>query len=281
MGKLFDLSGADGITLQAEAWGERSGQGVLFLHGGGQTRHAWGGAAQAVADNGRYAVTLDMRGHGDSGWAEDGNYSLESFAADLAAVCGIFGSPPAVVGASLGGLTALLAIGEEPYIDVGAVVLVDVAPRLEAEGTTRIREFMSQRPEGFETLEEAAEVVAAFTQNRDRAKNPRGLEKNLRRGEDGRYRWHWDPAFLSAAGPSAIRNRERLLVAAGNITAPALVLRGRESDVLSEEGVAELLEVMPHGEYVDVLGAGHMVAGDRNDAFTRAIADFLDRSLPN
>jgi len=162
MGELFELSGADGITLQAEAWGERSGQGVLFLHGGGQTRHAWGGAARVMAETGRYAVTLDMRGHGDSGWAEDGNYSLESFAADLAQVCDIFSSPPAVVGASLGGLTALLAVGEEPFVDVGAVVLVDVAPRLETEGTTRIREFMGQRPDGFETLEEAAEVVATF-----------------------------------------------------------------------------------------------------------------------
>jgi pimeloyl-ACP methyl ester carboxylesterase len=254
---------------------------VLLLHGGGQTRHAWGGTATALAEAGRYAVSLDMRGHGESEWtpAEHG-YRLERFAADLHHVLARFERPAALVGASLGGLTILLAAGESETTIASAVVLVDIAPRVESEGAQRIVKFMTGKPDGFESLEEAADAIAGYTRQRRRPVDLESLRKNLREGSDGRFRWHWDPRFMGIHGPAEIVDRERLFAAARRIDAPRLLVRGRESDILSEAGVEEFLGHMPGAEFVDVGGAGHMVAGDRNDAFTAAVADFLGRHVP-
>jgi non-heme chloroperoxidase len=139
---------------------------------------------------------------------------------------------------------------------------------------------MSQCPDGFASLEDAADRIAAYTPQRARERNLDGLAKVLRRGRDGRYRWHWDPRFLSRSGPAEILDRGRLLDAARKLRLPTLLVRGRESDVLSEEGAAELLEALPDAEYIDVSGAGHMVAGDRNQAFSKAVVEFLGRRVP-
>ncbi|MBW2712246.1 MAG: alpha/beta hydrolase, partial [Deltaproteobacteria bacterium] len=186
--------------------------------------------------------------------------------------------PPVVVGASLGGLAALLAGGESGLASPG-LVLVDIAPRLEKEGTKRISSFMRARPDGFASLEEAAELVASFTPERQRKPDYNTLSKNLRQGEDGRYRWHWDPRFLSRTGPVEIRDHNRLLSAARNLGMPTLLVRGRQSDIVSEEGASEFMENLSDGKFVDVSDAGHMVAGDRNDLFTAAVIDFLTAKL--
>ena len=273
------LTGEGEVRLRADAWGDPEAPPALFLHGGGQTRHAWGRTASALAHDGWHAVALDLRGHGESDWAPDGDYRLGAFRADLERVMAGFGSPPALVGASLGGLAILLA-AESPSFAARAVVLVDVAPRLEREGTQRIVEFMTERPEGFASLEEAADLIASFTRERSRERSLAGLAKVLRRGADGRWRWHWDPRFMSVRGPAELLDRARLLDAARRIAAPTLLVRGRRSDVLSHAGAAELLGALPNAEFVDVSGAGHMVAGDRNDAFTEAVIGFLRRRAP-
>jgi non-heme chloroperoxidase len=266
----------DGVKLVADAFGERTAPPVLLLHGGGQTRHAWGGTAATLARRGWYAVSFDLRGHGDSGWSPGGDYSLERFIADLGGVLPEFRERPALVGASLGGLIGLLAEGESAGSLLSATVFVDIAPRTEPEGVRRIVEFMRGRPEGFATLEEAADAVAAYVPHRPRPKSLAGLKKNLRLGENGRYRWHWDPAFMtSERRPNAAQDPERLEAAARRLRVPTLLVRGRMSDLLSEEGALAFLRLVPHARYVDVSGAGHMVAGDVNDVFTDAVVQFL------
>jgi Predicted hydrolases or acyltransferases (alpha/beta hydrolase superfamily) len=252
----------------------------LFLHGGGQTRHAWGGTAAALARDGRLAITLDLRGHGESDWATgDAPYRLERFAADLRAVIDQLDRSPALVGASLGGLTSLLAVGESETAIATAAVLVDIAPRIEPEGAQRITNFMIGRPDGYESLDEVADAIAAYTHHRSRPRDLESLKKNLRE-VNGRYHWHWDPRFMGADGPAEIVDRARLFAAARRLTMPSLLVRGRESDILSDHGVREFLSHLPNAEYVDVGGAGHMVAGDRNDAFTEAVRGFLTRAAP-
>ncbi|MCC6643100.1 MAG: alpha/beta hydrolase [Deltaproteobacteria bacterium] len=264
------------MTLAADAWGDPEAEAVVFLHGGGQTRHAWGDTARELAERGWYAVSLDLRGHGESDWSPDGSYRLDAFVEDLRAVLGGLGRPATLVGASLGGMTALVAAGEEPRSDVRALVLVDIAPRMERSGALRIVSFMLARPEGFASLEEAADAVAAYQPHRERPRDTRGLEKNLRLGPDGRWRWHWDPRFLMGVGvPHAGQTPNRLDEAARALAVPTLLVRGRLSDLLSEEGARHFLDLVPHARFADVSGAGHMVAGDRNDLFTRAVVDFL------
>ncbi|HKY68517.1 MAG TPA: alpha/beta hydrolase [Acidimicrobiales bacterium] len=276
----------DGLTLAADAYGPEDGPPVLLWHGGGQTRHAWGGSARLLGDKGWRATTVDLRGHGDSDWAgAPGGYTLDAFAADVRAVAALQSRPPVLIGASLGGLASLTAIAEAPggATVASGLVLVDVAPRLEQRGIERIAEFMLGNLDGFADLDQVADAVAAYNPHRPRPKDLSGLRKNVRLREDGRWYWHWDPAFLMGGAEDetrSVRNEDRLEDAARAVTVPALLVRGRQSDVLSDEGARATLELMPQARYVDVGGAGHMVAGDRNDAFNDALVEFLQRELP-
>jgi pimeloyl-ACP methyl ester carboxylesterase len=276
----LSFTGAHGITLAAEGWGDLQAQPVVLLHGGGQTRHAWGGTAAALAERGYRAIAVDARGHGDSEWDAASRYDLQSFVADLVEIAGGLARPPILVGASLGGSTALLAVGE---LDLAAeaLVLVDIAPQIEPQGVRRILAFMSAHPEGFACLQEAADAVAGYLPHRKRPKDLGGLRKNLRLGDDGRLRWHWDPAFLTIVHHRDPAERlARTERAARRLQLPTLLVRGGSSDLVTEEGAQQFLALVPQAKYVDVSGAGHMVAGDRNDRFTAAVVDFLVRAIP-
>ncbi|MFN0092222.1 MAG: alpha/beta fold hydrolase [Acidimicrobiales bacterium] len=271
------FTASDGLTLVADAYGDPQAAPVILAHGGGQTRHAWGGTAAALARAGWYAVAYDQRGHGESDWSAELHYDIACFADDLTTIARSFSTKPAVVGASLGGVCAMLAEGEEPREVFSAIVLVDITPRVEDAGADRIMHFMTDKvDEGFATLEEVADAVAAYQPHRTRPSNLSGLEKNVRLGEDGRYRWHWDPAWIRWAQEARVsRDPERLPAAARTIGCPVLLVRGRMSDLVSMDKVEDFLATVPHARFVDVAGAAHMVAGDRNDVFTEAVAGFL------
>jgi pimeloyl-ACP methyl ester carboxylesterase len=270
--------GEEGLTLVGDAYGDTGAPLVILLHGGGQTRHAWGDTAAAIGHAGYRAIALDGRGHGESDWSPSGAYLIDQFIADLKRVVGALGKKPVLVGASLGGLTALLAEGESPGL-ARAVVLVDIAVSAKLEGIRRIVDFMSQKPEGYASLEEVADAIAAYQPQRPRPVNMGGLAKNVRRGPDGRYRWHWDPKFLRPSTPETSPLRpDRLKAAARALTVPSLLVRGKLSDVLGDREVRQFLDLVPHAKYVDVSGAGHMIAGDSNDAFTEAVLAFLDEA---
>ena len=184
----------DGLQITADIYEPpgASGPPVLLMHGGGQTRHAWGGAGAVFADAGYRAVSIDLRGHSDSDWSPDGDYALERFAADIIAIARSFEQPPALVGASLGGIASLLALQATVHDTALAtcLVLVDVAPRIEEHGRVRIQEFMRSGMSGFDTLEDAADAIAAYNPHRPRPRDLSGLRKNLRERGDGRWYWH-------------------------------------------------------------------------------------------
>lgn len=270
------LLGAGGIRLAADCWGDPSRPPVLLLHGGGQTRHAWGTTGRMLADAGFHAVAFDARGHGDSQWAPDGRYSSDAMVDDLQAVLGQLSStPPILVGASMGGNISLIAVGEGTVAARG-LVLVDITPRLESQGVARIRLFMEGRPEGFASLEEVADAVALYRPTRPRPKDISGLAKNVRQGSDGRLYWHWDPRIHTLRGDDEQRTA-RLHRCAANLTIPTLLVHGLLSDVVSDAGVREFLERCPHTRYLSVADAGHMVAGDANDNFATAVREFFSQ----
>lgn len=273
--------GANGVELVADAYGDPQHPPVLLLHGGGQTRHSWGGTAQKLATQRFYAVSADLRGHGDSDWDPDGNYTFAMFQADTEAWCDLL-NRPALVGASMGGMAGLWTEGTRAAEGLTpatrALVMVDIAHRSEVEGVDRIISFMTGSPEGFASVEEAADAVSEYMPHRPRPTSFDGLTRNLRLGDDGRYRWHWDPAFMSAdRRPRSSTDFEAFARHAQRLTMPVLLVRGRMSDVLSEEAANEFLQLVPQAEYVDVGGARHMVAGDRNDVFADSVIEFLQR----
>lgn len=275
------LRGLGGVGLAAASFGDGDAPPVVLVHGGGQTRHSWGSTAVELSQQGWHCVAYDQRGHGESDRAPDGDYAVTTFAGDCVEVCEqvreASGRPPALVGASLGGLAGLLAEGELRPGSVSALVLVDVTPRLERSGVDRIVGFMLERvDEGYASLDEAAEAVAAYQPHRPRPADHSGLAKNLRLDRDGRWRWHWDPQmFLGERSVGTAAMGDRFDAAARALGVPTLLVRGRLSDLVSEQTAAHFLELCPGAHFVDVSDAGHMVAGDRNDLFTVAVADFL------
>ena len=272
--------GADGITLIADEW-NRSGApadrpSVLFLHGGGQNRYSWKNTCQILADDGLHVIALDSRGHGDSDRAPDANYSVDALCTDTHSVIDQIGRPTILIGASMGGMTAMPVAHEAGPETVPKLVLVDVVPRYEKDGSARIREFMASGLNGFESLDEAAEAVASYLPHRTKPRSPEGLKKNLRL-RDGRWFWHWDPAFLTVPADDKFVRVSKLEQAVMALTIPILLIRGRLSDVVSEEGVKDFLEKVPGAEFVELSDAGHTAAGDDNDAFSDVVVQFVNR----
>lgn len=264
------------MTLACDCVGPPSGPPVLFAHGGGQTRHAWGRAVQVVADEGCWGVTVDLRGHGDSAWAADGDYSFVAYARDLALAIGSLPQPPVVVGASVGGLAALLAAGEFGA-EVSGLALIDIVPAPDRQGAERVLTFMRSGVDGFGSVQEAAEAVAAYLPDRRRPKSTGGLRKNLRERSDGRLAWHWDPRLVDGDRIPTEEDVRRFYRAATKVTVPSLLLRGQRSDVVLDDGVEGLLRANPLFELEEIADAGHMIAGDRNDHFNAALVRYLRR----
>jgi peroxiredoxin len=277
------INGVGGVRIVADRLGDPLAPAVVFLHGGGQTRRSWGPSAAAVAERGWQAVTVDFRGHGESDWSKDGDYRVTTFAGDVLEVLRHLPPRPVLVGASLGGFTAMLLAGELSPSTARAVVLVDIVPNMDPSGASRIHSFMNDRMlSGFDSLEEVADAIQQYNPHRRRPTDLDGLRTNLRH-HDGRWYWHWDPKFIdgtSALPPVEVTEVDRLDAAVEAIlcnNVPMLLVRGQMSDLVTEERANEFISRFPEIDFVDVGGAGHMVAGDRNDAFAGAVVEFLAR----
>lgn len=269
------VAAADGLELAVEVSNPAGEPTLLFAHGFGQTRGAWRGAAATLAAQGYRCVTFDSRGHGESARVPGGEYHMEQFVGDLRLLAHAELRKPILVGASMGGLLGLMVAGEIDPQAFRALVLVDITPRWETAGVERILAFMQAHPDGFASYEDAAEQIAAYMPQRAERKTEDQLRPLLREGEDGRLRWHWDPALLGGLISESERYQPRLMAAAAKVSVPVLLLSGGRSDVVSRDTVEEFLQLVPHAEHVELPRATHMVAGDANDAFTREIARFV------
>ncbi|MAG30516.1 MAG: alpha/beta hydrolase [Deltaproteobacteria bacterium] len=275
------FQGFEGLSLTADIYGEADAWPVLLMHGGGQTRHAWGKTAENLAQAGWRAISMDLRGYGDSSWAENGDYSFSTYAADCIAVCDQLHKPPVLVGASLGGVSAIVAEGHSDRVVSSALVVVDITHQSNPEGIERITQFMMSGMGGFASLEEAAVAIAAYTPQRKRKTNPAGLQKVLRLRSDGRWYWHWDPRFLARGRTEvpAPNHQISFEAALAGIHVPTLLVRGLLSDVVTEDGVTDFLKKIPHAKLANVEDAAHMVAGDQNDHFSQSVIEFLEADV--
>ncbi|MBL4802255.1 MAG: alpha/beta hydrolase [Emcibacter sp.] len=271
----------DGLSLVGDVGGDPDAPAVILLHGGGQTRHSWAQIMHQLVERGYFVVNYDARGHGDSDWSPTGDYSIQALASDLCAIRKTIHGPAVFVGASMGGMTSFYAVGNSEPPVAEALVMVDIVLRVVEEGVEKIRGFMTSHRNGFANIEEAVEAVVAYNPDRPRPKDPSGLRKNLREGDDGRLYWHWDPRMLDVSPSSEPPSQlDALVEISKDVSVPLLVVRGEHSDIVDDEGIAEMCALVPQTEVYEVAGAGHMVAGDKNDAFSTGVLSFLDRHFP-
>jgi pimeloyl-ACP methyl ester carboxylesterase len=276
--------GHNGLKITASTIGPKTGFPVMLAHGGGQTRHAWAKVMNELANAGYRATAIDMRGHGDSEWASDGAYDMRDFARDLIAISKQLNNPPALVGASLGGIAGMIAAGELAPASFRSLTLVDIAPKMEAVGVSRVVGFMqAHMKDGFSSPDEAAKIISEYMPQREKRKDTGKLDRYLRKRENGRWYWHWDPNFIhhvTRTRDNAVEAKDngfdRLSAAAAKLTLPVHLIRGGSSDMVSEEAVAHFQTLVPSALLTDIADASHMVVGDRNDAFCSAIISFLN-----
>ncbi|MBA2933663.1 alpha/beta hydrolase [Sphingomonas sp. CGMCC 1.13654] len=265
----------DGVMLCADEHGPPNGLPVLFFHGGGQSRRSWNSAARMVGAAGYRGLSFDLRGHGESGWAEDGDYMLDAFARDVAALIDGFDEPVVLVGASRGGQAALVGASRRPG-RVAMVMLADVAPLLRDSGVDEFRGFFRASMGGFSTLDEAADALATHL-DRPRTADASRLAKTMRTGEDGRLYWQWDPKTVSPEFLNPPSETIALEEAAARIKDPVILVRAEFSNIVSDASVDLFRRLTPQLEVIEAKGVGHMITGDRNDAFAETLLDRLGR----
>ena len=274
------FKGHGGLKIAADVWGSDNKKLVILLHGGGQTRHAWGETGKKLAEAGYHSVALDLRGHGDSEWHSDADYTIKAYKEDLVSIIKELNKPASLIGASLGGMASLLLAGDEVNSNLcTSLIMVDIGIYPDPAGSDRIVSFMLSGEAGFESLEDVAKSISDYLPHRQKPKDLQGLKKNLRLKEDGKYYWHWDPRFIRRRPGSRDKGYFDLqLKAAQKVVVPTLLMRGALSDVVTMEDVEYFLSVIGHAKFVEIEKAAHMIAGDRNDVFAEEAIKFL-RSL--
>jgi len=263
-----------GLRLHYLDWGTAGLAPLVCLHGITQTAHSWDEVAPALARH-HHVRALDQRGHGDSTWAADGDYGIETQSRDVEEFLRTaIGGPAILVALSMGGLNAMTLAARTPAM-VRALVVVDIAPQVERKGVEHIRQFVTANDE-LDSFEDFVARAHAFNPRRSLDNIRERLRHNLRRLESGRWTWKYDPALRNpgrAAGDiSTLWDR---LTA---IRCPVLIVRGEESDILAPETAARLATLV-HAEVRTVPGAGHSVMGDNPSGFLAAVEPFL-ASLP-
>ncbi|AOG02161.1 MAG: alpha/beta fold hydrolase [Blastomonas fulva] len=266
---------ADRVELAGSAFGDPAASPVLFFHGGGQSRSAWLGSAIAVAKAGYYGISVDLRGHGDSEWAADGDYLLDAYARDVERLLAHFARPVTLVGASRGGQAALVGGSRHPG-RVRLIMLADVAPLMEDSGINGIRNFFAEGAIGFATLDEAADSLSRNL-DQPRLVDSARLARAMRQDPSGHWHWRWDPATGRAEFLHPPSEGEALLAAAARVTSPVMLVRAEHSHLVTDAGVDRFRALAPQLEVIIAKGAGHMFTADRNDAFAAELLACLAR----
>ena len=274
-GREIRLRSPDGLLLAGEVHGKNGAPPVILLHGGGQSRKAWRGAARRLAATGYLACLMDLRGHGDSGWPEPAAYAIDNFVDDLLAAIAHLGPPAVLVGASFGGHIAMLTAARHPGL-CSALLLADVTPWIDESAGDHFRDTLRASAGGFSSIEEAAAVIARLHGDGGQH-DPGRLLPHLRTGDDGRLHWKWDARFLDGAQIRGGGEGGLFMTEARRLRVPVLVMAAELSNLTSAREIAAFQAAVAGVDAVTIPGARHMLTGDANDAYADAIIGFLAR----
>ena len=264
-----------GLRFHYLDWGRAGLPPLVCLHGITQTAHSWDEVAPALART-HHVRALDQRGHGDSAWAADGDYGIDTQSGDVEAFLAQTGAAPAIlVALSMGGLSAMTLAARAPDL-VRALVVVDIAPEVQRQGVEHIRSFVEVN-DNLDSFEMFVARAHAFNPRRSLENIRSRLRHNLKQLPNGRWTWKYDPALRNPARISA--DPGLLWERVQAIRCPTLVVRGGESDILAPETAARLAGIVG-AEVRTVPGASHSVMGDNPEGFLAAVEPFL-ASLPS
>jgi len=274
----LDFKGFGGVNLVATAFGSPENPPVLLLPSMGQVRQFWFGTAEALAEAGRYAICVDLRGHGDSDHSPDGQYGFDASIGDLCAILAVLPSRAVLVSAGLGARVAMAAIGEgAPHLVTG-LALIDANIWVEQAVVDRLGGAMALRSSSFDDPEKIVDAVAAAYPNEPRPTLTDRMMAAYTKRDDGQYIWRGDARVLAAANLPDME--ERLSAAAARIAAPVVLIRGSLNETVSSEVMEKLQALIPGSEIAEIEGAGHYAASDREDDFNAILIDFLERRAP-
>ena len=266
---------ANGLRFHYLEWGEPGNPPMLLLHGFAQTCHSWDFIALAFSDRFR-VISMDQRGHGDTDWAPDGDYSPEAHQKDTHAFVQAIGLEDfALIGLSMGGRNALTYAAHHPE-RVKAVVIVDAAPENLRAGGENIRRFVQQEDE-LDSVEEFVRRVLVYNPRRSPEQVRGSIMHNLKQLPNGKWTWKYDKLLRSSdqrwrSDPALT---DRLWGYVESLQPLTLVVRGAKSDLIASQTAEEMNRRIPNGTLETVEGAGHLVPGDNPAGFERAVAEFL------
>lgn len=292
---LHDAARAAGVTFSTEAepedrfveanglrfhyldWGNPDKPDMLLLHGFAQQCHSWDFVSLAFSD--RFHVTaLDLRGHGDSDWAPDGDYSPETQQNDIQGVVQEVGLQDFVLmGLSMGGRNSFTYASNHPD-QIRAVVIVDAGPENQRAGTENIRQFVQQDDE-LDSIDAFVDRVMAYNPRRDPVQLRGSLMHNLKQLPNGRWTWKYDKNLRGSnrrIGQDPVTT-QRLWGYLEKLTCPTLVVKGELSDIMASDTASEMQQRIPNGQLATVPHAGHLVMGDNPAGFEAAVTEFLSR----
>jgi esterase len=266
--------GIGGLRFRYLDWGNEGLQPILFLHGGALTAHTWDLCCLALREE-FHCLALDQRGHGDTDWAPDADYSITAQREDVRGFVDKLGLHRFVLaGMSMGAINALAFAIHYPE-KLSHLVIIDAGPEIRRPGSSRIRDFVNGGANP-ETLDAIIERALAFNPRRDPKILRRSLMHNLRQQADGNWVWKYDRKRFQQMDRD-VHTAERRALAEGltKVTVPTLVVRGAESDVFHEEDAERLVQRLPDGRYVTIPRAGHTVQGDNPKDLAEALREFL------
>ena len=263
-----------GLTFHYVTWGPESAPQLVLLHGLTSHARSWDALGRELSES-RRVIALDQRGHGDSDRAPDGDYRVATMAGDVAGFVDALGLERfELLGLSMGGRVGIAYAGGHAA-RIERLCIVDIGPEIHLPGMERIRQMMAASPERIGSEEEAIEYV--------RRANPRapeaGLCERVRHGlrplPDVGLEWKYDKALRDMMRHGGRRETIDLWEPLRRITAPTLLVRGADSDVLSADVAKRMIDALPDGQLVEIPGAGHPVPLDQPEAFARAVRAFL------
>ena len=264
----------NGMNFHYLEWGSPGNPLVVMLHGGSQQAHSWDFVSLPLSEH-YHIIAMDQRGHGDSDWAPDGDYTIEAHQGDIDGFISALGLDGFhLIGHSMGGRNSYIWASNNSH-KLKSLVIVDTGPVAQSRGRNRIQNFR-ELPDELDTFEEFATRVQEYT-GRTREQTLGALKYSIRQRPDGKWTWKYDKALRTPGRDERQWTNEQLWDAVAKITCPTLVVRGGNSDIFAHETMVKMKEVIPDCSIVTVPDAGHLVAGDNPADFLTAVREHYAR----